>query len=116
MTTPAADPDAGLWVTPAAWRDEWKDAPSDDARARRVLRAAQDQCEAFARPLAAGTAVPAAFELAVLYQARDLAQAPGRDVSSDTMVGAEGYAIRVRPLSAVVKALLRPKRAHGGVG
>jgi hypothetical protein len=100
----------------AAWAslDDWRDRPRDEATATRLLAAAQEQCEAFAPLLVAGSPVPARYTQAVILQARELANAASRD-SADT-IGADGYAIRVRPLTGAVRQLLRPPRVLGAAG
>lgn len=105
--------DAGLWVTPAELAAWWKDCPAVD-QARELLWAAQDQCTAYA-PALDDADPPARYKRALRLQARELWQAGTRDTAADT-VGLDGYAVRIRPLSAVVRQLLRPPRPLGPLG
>jgi hypothetical protein len=103
-TGPAPDPD--VWATPAQTRAQWADAPEDDDLLAFLLGVAQEVCEAYAPALAADAAVPARYTRAVVQQLRDVWQNGERD---GDVLGYDGeYAIRVRPLTASVKALLRP--------
>lgn len=58
--------------------------------------------------------LPKPFMLACVYQARETWAASRRD--SGDVIGVGDYAIRARPLTAQVKALLRPLRAVPVVG
>ena len=86
-----------------------------DERLEQLLDVAQEQLEAYAPRVVAGSPVPERYREAVVLQARDLASAAQRDGSSD-VIGFEAYAVRARPLSAVVRSLLRPARGVGAVG
>lgn len=57
--------------------------------------------------------VPTRYQLAVVYQARELYAAADRD---GDVIGVGDYAIRSRPLTGAVKALLRPQSARFTVG
>jgi len=102
-----------VWSTVEAWRLEYKDAPTNNVVAQRVLDAAQEVCESYAPSLADGATPPARYVEALHLQARETWQAHRRD-NADT-IGADGYVIRVRPLGGVVKQLLRPPRVLPGV-
>lgn len=98
------------WATRDEARATWPDAVGmPDPVLDRLLDAAFEQCSAFAPPLPDGAVVPARYREANILQARELWQAAHRD---GDLVGFETYAVRVRPLSATVQALLRP---HTGV-
>lgn len=58
--------------------------------------------------------VPPAYRMAVVLQARDVWQA-SRRVGDSVAIGEGQYAIRVRPLSDTVKALLRPPTGVPGL-
>lgn len=85
----------------------WPDAVGlpDDVLLR-LLQAAQEQAEAYAPALAFGDAVPARYTEALILQARELWGATRREGAD--VVGFDTYAVRVRPLSATVRSLLRP--------
>lgn len=98
------------WVTLDEVRDRWADAPEmDDVLLTQYVDAAQEACTAYAPTLPAGATVPAGWREAVVLQTRAIAQAYQRD--GDVLGFNDGFALRVRPLGAEVKALLRPRRA-----
>lgn len=102
-----------MWTDVTAWRKAYANAPTDNVVAETVLKAAQEQCEAYAPVLAADAEVPARYVLAVQLQARELYQATRRD--NGDSIGADGYVVRVRPLGGQVRQLLRPQRVLGRV-
>lgn len=105
-----------MWATPTDAQTSWPDAanlPAEHLDA--LLEAAQTACEAYAPALPSGAVPPAGWKLAVVYHARDLHQA-GRRVGDSEAIGDAGFAVRVRPLSDTVKALLRPRRAVPSFG
>ena len=104
-----------MWATVADARVHWKvgDAVTD-AAITDLLTAADEQCAAFAPALPAGAPVPFRYKLAVIYQARELYNAGRRD-NADA-VGVGDFVIRARPLTATVKALLRPEAPAWNVG
>lgn len=100
------------WATKDEARAHWPDAASiDDAVLDTLLDAATEQCKAYAP--AVPQPYPVGYMLATVYQAREIYAAGNRD--SGDLIGIGDYAIRARPLTAAVKALLRPKR-FAGVG
>lgn len=97
---------------PAA--EVWRDAAGlDDETLDMLLAAAARQCDDFAPPPAVdGDRCPESFRTAHLMQARALARsfaAGGGD-----RVGGE-LGVTVFPMDWSVKALLRPRRAVGGI-
>ena len=88
-------------VTP----DMWADAPPAGLL-ELYLGAAQERCEAYA-PAPIPDPIPRGHILAQLADARDLWTAAQRSGSAD-LIGGDGYAVRVRPLSDYVRSLLRP--------
>lgn len=106
---PAGDsPGTGTWASLDDVRIRWADAPLDDALLAAMLAAAHEQVSAYAPTLAAGAPVPARYVEAECLQVRALGQAQDRD--GDVLgFGAEGFAVRVRPLGGDVVALLRPR-------
>lgn len=101
------------WATREEARRFWKDAePLDDATLDVLLDVATQQCQSFA-PLAADP-VPSRYMLATVYQARELYAASQR--GEGDVIGFGDYAIRARPLTSTVKALLRPQRGVPVVG
>lgn len=78
-----------------------------------LLEVARGQVEAYAPALAPGADVPAAYRLATVLQARDNWQA-SRRVGDSVAIGDTAYAIRVRPLSDAIKAMVRPPEAVPG--
>jgi hypothetical protein len=107
------------WVTADQAADPafspWADAAKlDPALVQRLLDAAQVQCETFAPELPADATPGASYQLAVIYQARELYAAAKRD--GDLVGGDSAYPIRARPLTGAVQSLLRPQRGRPLVG
>lgn len=103
------------WASTEQARVHWKAgvAVNDDTLAV-LLTAAEEQCAAYAPALAAGDAVPIRYQLAVIYQARELYNASQRD-NADA-IGVGDFVIRARPLTSTIKQLLRPQRVGWTVG
>lgn len=105
-----------MWATTTDAALIWPDAATMDvAHLELLLAASEAACQAYAPALAVDAPVPPAWKLAVVYQAREIHQA-GRRTGDSEAIGDAGFAIRVRPLSDSVKALLRPARAIPGFG
>lgn len=94
------------WATLEDVRARWPDAPMDDALLGDYIIAAHDQVAAYAPPLPDGASAPQSYVEAECIQTRAIGQAYDRD--GDVIGFGDGYAVRVRPLGAEVKALLRP--------
>lgn len=101
------------WLTLDRARLDWADAPQDDVLLYRILEAAKAQCVAYAPVLAVGALLPLRYVQAQAMQARALYQSIIAN-QNDT-VGVDGFAVRVFPLDFTIRALLRPKRAIGGM-
>lgn len=98
-----------MWAGLEQARAIWPDAVAlDDAVLTRLLEAAHAQTTAYAPALADGAPPPPNYVEAEVLQARELWGATRRE-SADA-VGFDTYAVRVRPLSATVRSLLRPPR------
>ncbi len=80
-----------------------------------LLQAAYEQAVEYAPALPAGDPVPERYRQAQNAQARDLYSA-SRSGDGEVIGFTGDYAIRVRPLSTQVKALLRPRPAVPRVG
>lgn len=96
------------WATPDDVRARWADAAtiSDDLLGD-LIEAAHAKTSAYAPALAEGGTVPQNYVEAEVMQVRDLWAAHRRD--GDVLGFGDGFAVRVRPLSEDVKALLRPQ-------
>ena len=101
------------WLTLEQARELWADAPLDDVFLFKLLDTAKSQCVAYAPILAVGAAVPARYSQAQLTQARALYQSTIANQADN--VGIEGFTVRVFPLDFTIRAMLRPKRAIGGM-
>jgi hypothetical protein len=101
------------WLTLEMARAQWADAPLDDVFLAQILDAAKLQCIAYAPALAAGAVVPVNYLHAQLMQARALYQSVIANQQDN--VGVDGFQVRVFPLDFTIRALLRPKRAIGGM-
>lgn len=111
MTETTAEP--APWATLAELQaDTWRDRPASTDLCQHLLDVAQEQLEAYAPALPAGAEPPARYKRAVLLQVREVWAASTRDSGTDT-IGVEGLVVRVRPLSAAVRQLLRPPSALG---
>jgi len=101
------------WLSLEMARAQWADAPLDDIFLAQILDAAKLQCLAYAPTLAAGALVPVNYLHAQLMQARALYQSVIANQQDN--VGIEGFQVRVFPLDFTIRALLRPKKAFGGM-
>lgn len=99
------------WCTVEQARLLWADAPDDDTLLNQLLDAAQEAAEAYAPALADAAPVPARYTQAVAFHARDQWNAgQGSTVDLDGLVPVQ------RPMSPIVRQLLRPKAPPLGVG
>lgn len=96
------------WASLDDVRIRWRDAPLDDELLTGMLAAAHEQVLAYAPALPIGATPPASWIEAECLQVRALGQSQERD--GDVIGFGDGFAVRVRPLGADVKALLRPRR------
>lgn len=94
-----------------AWADStfagthWPDASTiPPGRLTDLLDAATTACIAYA-PTPLPSTIPTSYKLACVLHARELYAAAQRD---GDVIGVGDYALRVRPLTDTVKALLRP--------
>jgi hypothetical protein len=103
------------WATLEDVRARWADAPLDDVLLGEMLLAAHEQLLEYApTPLDDLAPVPQRYIEAEALQVRAIGQAQDRD--GDVLGFGDGFAVRVRPLGAEVKSLLRPKRAKPVIG
>lgn len=103
------------WATRDDARDLWADAPIDDALLDSLLDSAHEVVVIYAPTLAVGDPVPRRYVIAEVLQAIEHFQATSRN--GDVLgYGDSGYAIRVRPMTATVKQMLRPRRAKPAIG
>lgn len=104
------------WVTPETLPEGvWTDAPEVPAATLLLLlEAAQEALEGYAPALAEAAPVPARYKLACTFHARDLWNA-GR-VSPDGTLGPEEFTLTPAPVSAAVRALLRPRAGRPRFG
>jgi hypothetical protein len=103
------------WHTCDSAREEWRDAPTSDARLFQVLAQAREQVTEFAPALAAETPIPSRYREGQMMQARNLWNA-GRVDPGSGATGDEDFVIRPFPLDWMVKQVLRPQRAIGAIG
>lgn len=101
------------WLTLEMARAQWADAPLDDIFLWQILETAKTQCIEYAPALAVGAHIPLNYVQAQLTQARALYQSTIANQNDN--VGMEGFAVRVFPLDFTIRAMLRPKRAIGGM-
>ena len=111
-----------MWVDPTIPEDleliglHWEDgAVLSVAHLTSLLTVAQEQVEPYAPALADPAAVPESYRVAAIFQARDLRDAQLRTGSSE-IIGVGDYAIRARPLTAIVRGMLRPTRPASHFG
>jgi hypothetical protein len=101
------------WLTLEQARGQWADAPLDDIFLYQLLDASKEQCVAYAPALELGAVVPIRYVQAQLTQARALYQSTIANQADN--VGIEGFTVRVFPLDFTIRAMLRPKKAIGGM-
>lgn len=101
------------WLTLELARAQWADAPLDDVFLFQLLDTAKEQCLAYAPALAIGAPIPARYLQAQETQSRALYQST--IANQNDQVGIEGFTVRVFPLDFTIRAMLRPKRAIGGM-
>lgn len=102
------------WATKDQARAVWASAPLDDDTLDYLLDVAQAGCEAYAPALDVADPIPVNYTQGVILQAKETLEAMGR--VGDVLGFDDGSAVRVRPLSVAVKALLRPRRAVPVIG
>jgi hypothetical protein len=101
------------WLTLETTRAQWSDAPLDDVFLHQILETAKAQCVAYAPALLLGAQVPVTYLQAQLLQSRAIYQSV--IANQQDSVGVEGFQVRVFPLDFTIRAMLRPKRAIGGM-
>jgi hypothetical protein len=107
------------WVDPDAVPALWPDADLVEPEAlETLLKVAHETCSEYAPAIPAnedGTPgpVPDRYVMAQILQARAVwamqRQSPGETFNGD------GFSVAVYPLDARIRAMLRPKRAFGGL-
>jgi hypothetical protein len=102
------------WATLEDVRARWADAPLDDELLAEMMLAAHEQLLEYAPTLLEGDPIPQRYIEAEALQTRALGQAQDRD--GDVIGFNDGFAVRVRPLGAEVRALLRPRRGTPVIG
>ena len=106
----------GSWHTYESIQDLWPDAPTyEDFGLNELLEVAKEQVLAFAgiETLEAPD-VPASYRMAQYMQARNIWNSSKVDPASGGL-GEDTFAIRVYPLDWMVRQIIRPKRAIGGM-
>lgn len=107
------------WVDPDTVEDHWEDvALAAPALVVELLEVAYETCAAYAPVIPAnedGTPgpVPARYRMAQILQAKSI-WAMQRQGGGETFNG-DGFSVAVYPLDARIRAMLRPKRAFGGL-
>lgn len=102
------------WADPTVAGEHWKDAPTAGNTITRLLSVATTQAKAYAPALADTDLIPDNYVLAVVLQARELWNAAQR--GEIDIIGVGDYALRARPLTGAVRALLRPETGVPGIG
>lgn len=101
------------WLSLEQARAQWADAPLEDLFLFQLLDTAKTQCISYAPTLPLGAVVPSNYLMAQLTQARALYQSTIANQQDN--VGIEGFQVRVFPLDFTIRAMLRPKKAIGGM-
>lgn len=101
------------WLDLQTARAQWADAPYDDIFLHQILDTAKFQCIAYAPAIPEGKQPPINYVQAQLMQARAIYQSVIANQNDN--VGIEGFAVRVFPLDFTIRAMLRPKKAIGGM-
>lgn len=103
----------GGWLTLEQARGEWADAPLDDLLLFQILETAKEQCIQYGPALAADAVIPQRYVQAQLMQSRAIYQSVL--ANQNEQIGIDAFAVRVFPLDFTIRAMLRPKRAVGGM-
>lgn len=105
-----------IWHTPTTLRAQWASAPADDALVQELLDVAQHQVLEFAPALAEDAeGIPDNYRLAQMLEARALWESQRASAPDQDMIGGE-YQVRTYPMSAAIKAILRPPTAFKVIG
>lgn len=97
------------WHTLETAREQWTDAPYQDAILADLLEISYEQCLAYAPAPESNLPLPVHYRVAQLMQARNIWNASKVSPSGD--LGDGTYVISPKPLDWMIKQLLRPKRA-----
>lgn len=104
------------WVDTDGLEGLWPDSVTlSDPDLAALLQAAYEQVVEYAPALPDGAEIPERFRQGQIAQARDLYSA-SRSGDGEVIGFSGDFAIRVRPLSTQVKALLRPRPAVPRIG
>lgn len=101
------------WLTMEQARERWADAPQNDVSLYELLDTARIQCVEYAPAITAGAVISTAYRQAQYLQARAIYMASITNQAD--AVGVEGFTVRSYPLDWNIRALLRPKKAIGGM-
>lgn len=95
------------WHTKVTLRAVWSNAPASDTLLDELLDVAKHQVLEFAPTLAAEAPIPTQYRYAQYMQAMALwnAQKAG---PTDDAIGGESYQVRVYPMDATIRRILRP--------
>lgn len=105
--------EADGWLTLDQARQRWADAPQNDVALYELLDTARIQCVEYAPAIPIGAVISTAYRHAQYLQARALYMASITNQAD--AVGVEGFTVRSYPLDWNIRALLRPKKAIGGM-
>lgn len=104
------------WHTKATIRAQWANAPKQDSLLDELLAVAQHQVLEFAPALAEDAQIPDHYRLGQMLQARALWESQSAKTAADIdAIGGE-YQVRVYPMSATIKSVLRPSTAFRVIG
>lgn len=108
--------------TPEAARPYWRDMPGNEAEASLYLDVAKLSCLAYApltldpeTPEGTDPAIPANYFLAIITQARNMANAGIAPVASGGDFDGSSYGVTTYPLDWAVKQMLRPEQGIGAL-
>lgn len=104
------------WHTKATLREQWDNAPGVDSLLDELLAVAQHQVLEFAPALAEDAEIPDHYRLAQMLQARALWESQTARTSGDAdMIGGDQQ-VRVYPMSATIRSVLRQATAFKVIG
>lgn len=107
------------WLTAATLREQWAQAPANDATATRLLNAAKEHVLSLGPVLPAEQAddPPDSYVLAQGMVARKIWEQQRANVGTDDELGGEAFAYRLgSSLRYAILDLLRPPRPPIGIG
>lgn len=105
------------WLTPGELRNQWSNAPKNDAVAQQLLDAGRAHVLSLGPEIADEEQPPSSYKLAQGMVARKIWEQQRVNVASDDEIGTEAFTFRLgSSLRYAILDLLRPPKPPIGVG